>query len=73
MDTIDLAAATESSVAILNGPGEMSQTVAEYAVGMMWTLARRILDADPSVRTEGFAKRIILLGNDLSRARQSAS
>ena len=66
VDSIDLAAATETGVAVLNGPGEMSQTVAEYAVGMMWTLARRIFDADPSVRTEGFAKRIVLLGNDLS-------
>ena len=66
VDSIDLNAATEAGVVVLNGPGEMSQTVAEYTVGMMWTLARRIIDADTSVRTEGFAKRIALLGNDLS-------
>ena len=66
VDSIDLDAATDAGVAVLNGPGEMSQTVAEYAVGMMWTLARRILDADASVRTEGFAKRIVLMGNDLA-------
>ena len=39
VDSIDLDAATDAGVAVLNGPGEMSQTVAEYAVGMMWTLA----------------------------------
>ena len=66
VDSIDLDAATDAGVAVLNGPGEMSLTVAEYSVGMMWTLARRIFDADASVRTEGFAKRIVLLGNDLA-------
>jgi len=66
VDSIDLEAATEAGVAVLNGPGEMSQTVAEYAVGMMWTLARRLREADSSVRIEGFAKRIVLLGNDMA-------
>ena len=65
VDSIDLVAATERGIAILNAPGENAQTVAEYSVGLMWSLARGIIEADRSVRTSGFAMRTELSGVEL--------
>jgi phosphoglycerate dehydrogenase-like enzyme len=67
VDSIDLIAATERGIAILNAPGENAQTVAEYSVGVMWSLARGIIEADKSVRTSGFAMRTELSGVELDR------
>ena len=67
VDSIDLIAATERGIAILNAPGENAQTVAEYSVGLMWSLARGIIEADKSVRTSGFAMRTELSGVELDR------
>ena len=65
VDNVDLMAATERGIAVLNAPGENAQTVAEFSVGLMWSLARGIIEADKSVRTSGFAMRTELTGVEL--------
>lgn len=65
-DSIDLAAATELGVAVLNTPGANAQTMAEFAVGLMWALSRQLTTADRAIRTSGFEQRTHLRGFELA-------
>lgn len=52
-DHIDVAHAQERGIAVANVPHYGSQTVAEYAFGLMLTLSRRIYSAYDLLRREG--------------------
>jgi len=63
VDNIDVAAATERGIYVVNTPGVNNEAVAEHAVGMMLVLSKRILEADRAIRNghwdfryEGFGK-----------------
>ncbi len=50
VDNIDVAAATELGITVLNTPGANSGAVADLTIGLMLNLARQIIPADASVR-----------------------
>ena len=64
-DNIDIAAATEAGVPVVNNVGIGPNPVAEHAVGLMLALARRIVMGDRRLRRDGWACRERLLGEDL--------
>jgi D-3-phosphoglycerate dehydrogenase len=64
VDNIDVAAATERGVIIVNSPGGNTVAVAELTLAMMLDLVRRILPADASVK-RGEWKRSAFLGKQL--------
>ena len=63
-DHIDVAAATEKRVYVVNTPGVNSISVAEFAVGLMLSVARRIPQQNMSVKA-GKWLRWELIGNEL--------
>lgn len=66
-NNIDVAAAHEREVVITNTPGVLTDTVAEYAVSLMLSVAKRIPEADRFTRAgkyDGWAPEL-LLGSDL--------
>lgn len=64
VDHIDVAAATEKKVYVVNTPGVNSISVAEYAVGLMLSLARKIPQQNANVKA-GKWLRWELMGNEL--------
>jgi D-3-phosphoglycerate dehydrogenase len=57
VDNIDLEAARERGIIVVNAPEAASQAVAEHALGLMLALARRIPAADASIRSGAWEKR----------------
>jgi len=47
---VDVDAATERGIAVVNTPGRNANSVAELALGLMFSLARRVPEADRYVR-----------------------
>lgn len=64
VDNIDVAAATEAGIPVVNNVGIGPNPVAEHAVGLMLALARRIVAGDSGLRRQGWACRDQLLGRD---------
>ncbi len=64
VDNIDVAAATRHGIVVMNAPGENTISAAEHTLSMILALARRIPQADRSVRT-GAWERGSLLGVEL--------
>jgi D-3-phosphoglycerate dehydrogenase / 2-oxoglutarate reductase len=56
LDSIDLAAARELNVPVLNTPAAFSEAVAEVAVGYMLMLTRYLLEVDRGVRAGDWPK-----------------
>ncbi len=52
-DNIDLAAATEHGVVVMNTPGQNSNAVAELALGMMVYMARNLFNGKPGTELKG--------------------
>lgn len=50
LDKIDLHAAAQRGIAVCHTPDEMTEDVADYAIGLMYAAARRIVEADRFVR-----------------------
>ena len=50
VDNIDIAAATERGIVVLNTPDANATTTAELAIAHMFSLSRHVPDADRSVR-----------------------
>lgn len=50
VDNIDVAAATERGIAVTNVPAANSDAVADLTIGMMLAIARKVPQADKSVR-----------------------
>jgi D-3-phosphoglycerate dehydrogenase len=56
VDSIDLAAARELQVPVLNTPGAFSEAVSEVALGYMLMLTRHLLEVDRAVRSGDWPK-----------------
>ena len=54
VDNIDVKAATEQGVLVVNVPASSFMSVAEHAVMLMLGLARRIIESDAAVRKDDF-------------------
>jgi len=50
VDNIDVAAATERGIYVLNTPGVNNAAVAEHAVTLMLALSKRLIKADQAIR-----------------------
>lgn len=65
VDNIDLDAATERGIVVLNTPDANATTTAELAIAHMFSLSRKLTGADQSVR-DGKWERGNFLGTELS-------
>ncbi len=65
VDHIDVSAATAAGIPVVNNVGIGPVPVAEHAVGLMLSLARRIVAGDRGVRRDHWACRERLIGPDL--------
>ncbi len=65
VDNIDLDAATERGIVVLNTPDANATTTAELAIAHMFSLSRNLTAADQSVRS-GKWERTNFLGTELS-------
>ncbi len=59
VDNVDIEAATEKGIMVVNAPESTSITVAEHTMGMMLTAARKIAIADKSVKEDKWEKKQI--------------
>ena len=51
LDKIDLAAAARRAVAVCHTPDELTEDVADFAIGLMYAASRRLVEADRFVRS----------------------
>ncbi|MBN1298431.1 MAG: phosphoglycerate dehydrogenase [Actinobacteria bacterium] len=56
VDNVDVKAATKKGVVVVNAPGSNSVSVAEHAIGLMLSLARKIPEADFSTKSGKWEK-----------------
>ncbi|WP_455645054.1 phosphoglycerate dehydrogenase [Methanosphaera sp.] len=56
VDNIDVQAATDNGILVVNAPQSTSITVAEHAMGLMLSLSRKIAIADASVKSGKWEK-----------------
>jgi len=66
-DNIDVPAAQKRGIAISNTPGVLTETVAEFAVGLIFAITKRIVEADKFTRQGKFVgwAPMMFLGSDL--------
>ena len=64
VDNIDVAAANERGVLVMNTPGANAEAAAELTIALMFAVARRIAAADASVKA-GRWERAQLKGTQL--------
>jgi len=64
VDNVDLEAATQKGVVVMNTPGGNAVSVAEHSLALMLALARRIAPADASMKAGKWEKKK-LTGNEL--------
>ncbi len=57
VDNVDLEAATKRGIVVMNTPGGSAHSVAEQAVGLLVSLARRIPQADASMKRGAWEKK----------------
>lgn len=68
-DNIDIKAATERGIPVSNTPGVLTETTAEMAWALIFSVARRIVEGDRFTRAgkfEGWAP-TLMLGQDVSK------
>ena len=67
-DNIDIAAATKRGIPVSNTPGVLTETTAELAWALLFTVARRIVEGDTFTREGKFTgwAPMLLLGQDVS-------
>ncbi|MBM3701066.1 MAG: phosphoglycerate dehydrogenase [Actinobacteria bacterium] len=56
VDNVDVKAATKKGTVVVNAPGSNSVSVAEHAIGLMLSLARKIPEADMSTKAGKWEK-----------------
>ena len=56
VDNVDLEAATRKGVVVMNTPGGNAASVAEHTVALLLALARRIPQADASLKQQRWEK-----------------
>lgn len=59
VDNVDVTAATEKGIIVMNTPGGNTVSTAEHAISMMFSLARRIPFADATMKAGKWAKKSI--------------
>src|SRR5918994_7268699 len=57
LDTVDIPAATQLGIAVVHAPGSNSQAVAEHALMLMLTCAKKTLDIDRMTKKGDWAAR----------------
>ena len=65
VDSIDVAAATERGIPVINTPGANSRSVAEGALTLALTLLKEVFHWDRQVRTGNWAARYQLITRDI--------
>lgn len=65
VDTIDVAAATQRGIVVVNAPGGNAVAAAEHSLALMFALARRVASADASLK-RGEWKRSAYVGSELT-------
>jgi D-3-phosphoglycerate dehydrogenase len=65
VDNIDLAAAAELGIVVVNTPGVMTESVAEHCLGLMLALTKRIVRADKAARLGVWQVRYEYIGEEL--------
>jgi len=68
-DNIDIEAATERGIPVSNTPGVLTDTTAEMAWALLFSVARRIVEADTYTRAGKFKGwgPLLMLGQDVSQ------
>lgn len=66
VDNIDLDAATDRGVVVMNAPTGNTTTAAELAIALLCALARNIPQADRAVKSGGWKKKKHLMGSELA-------
>lgn len=56
VDNVDVKSATKKGIVVVNAPGSNSVSVAEHAIGLMLSLARKIPEADHSTKSGKWEK-----------------
>ncbi|WP_458097194.1 NAD(P)-dependent oxidoreductase [Roseomonas sp. WA12] len=69
LDRIDLAAAKRGSIAVSHTPDELTEDVADFAIGLLYAAARRIAEADRFVRAGRWMGARMEPGTSLHRKR----
>ncbi|PJE58424.1 MAG: D-glycerate dehydrogenase [Candidatus Portnoybacteria bacterium CG10_big_fil_rev_8_21_14_0_10_36_7] len=66
-DNIDVKSATERNIIVTNTPNVLTESVAEHAIGLILSLAHRIVEADQFMRDGKYVgwEPMLFLGNDL--------
>src|SRR5215468_5804528 len=67
VDNIDVQAATQKGVVVMNTPGGNSVAVAELTIGLMLTLLRQLVPAITSTRAGKWEKKRFAGGHELFR------
>jgi D-3-phosphoglycerate dehydrogenase len=65
LDNVDVAAATELGICVVNTPDANAESVAEHALGLMIALSKRIVEGDRGLRAGDWDARYTLIGHDL--------
>ena len=67
VDNIDLKAAQKRGIVISNTPGVLTETVAEFTIGLIFAIVKRIVEADKFIRRGKFVgwAPMLFLGSDL--------
>lgn len=65
-DTVDVEACTRAGVAVVNQVGGNAASVAEYAIGMMLAVSRRIAESDRKLRSTRGYSREDLMGHEIT-------
>jgi D-3-phosphoglycerate dehydrogenase len=64
-DTVNVKDCTAAGVLVVNQAGGNKQAVAEHVIGMMLTLAKRIVEVDRAMRRDKNLDRNLYVGNDM--------
>src|SRR6195256_543264 len=64
-DPVDVEACSAAGVLVVNQSGGNAHSVAEHALGMLLTLAKRIIQADRALRREANVDRNALMGTEV--------
>ena len=68
-DNIDISAATERGIPVSNTPGVLTETTAELAWALLFSVARRIVEGDTFTRAGNFKgwAPLLMLGQDVTK------
>ena len=65
LDNVDVVAATELGILVVNTPQANAESVAEHTLGLMIALAKRIVEGDRALRAGNWDSRYALVGREL--------